>query len=512
MSANEKINSATPSDAINSDKPSDDNQQKTIYEMLPSEELVHQLLLMLNATDEGIYTINLQGSGTFINNAGARMLGYNPKDLLKMQVNWHDLIHHSYPDGTPYPIEKCIIYDAFKKGFGCRAHNEVFWRQDGTSFPVEYSSYPIFENGKIKGAVVTFRDISRRLQIENEVRLERDKYKKLLEEMKEVQMQLVESEKMAALGILVAGIAHELNTPLGSVKATVSLITNYVENILDYLSLVSRKLSPEKLQEYLLLVQKTKNKAQSIADKSYLEKNNIKNAIISQLQSENIPDVEGVADTLMDMEFEEELTEILPYIKESADQVLLQFGYNVFCLQRDSQNALEAVKRASKFVHSLKSYSHYEHSGEKTTEDICNNIDMVLTLHYHQLKHGIEVVKNYHEKYLVPGYHDELNQVWSNLVNNAIYAMKNRGTLIITVKKVDSHILVEFNDTGQGISKTEQKKIFNPFFTTKPRGEGTGLGLYIAQKIVEKHQGKILLTSSPGNTTFTVKLPIDKQK
>jgi PAS domain S-box-containing protein len=118
------------------------------------------LALLLASTGEGVFGIDLEGLCVFINHAGARMIGFEPDELLGR--NMHDLTHHSHADGAHYPVEDCPIFKAFLEGLPCRIDTEVFWRRDGSSFPVEYSSHPIVDGGEVRGAVVTFVDISER--------------------------------------------------------------------------------------------------------------------------------------------------------------------------------------------------------------------------------------------------------------------------------------------------------------------------------------------------------------
>ena len=120
----------------------------------------HQMQLVLESTGEGIYGIDLRGNCTFINRATCEMVGYQPEEVLGR--NMHDLVHHHKSDGSPYPVDQCPIYRAFQKGEGCRVDTEVIWRRDGTPIPVEYSSFPILERGKIAGAVVTVVDVTER--------------------------------------------------------------------------------------------------------------------------------------------------------------------------------------------------------------------------------------------------------------------------------------------------------------------------------------------------------------
>lgn len=134
------------------------------HQHTPDDHLATYLRLLLDSADEGIYGLVLDGCCTFSNRAGAQMLGHQPEEILGQQM--HQLILHSHADGSPYPEAACPIFRAFQDGHGVRVDAEVLWRRDGTAFPTEYSSYPISEQGQIQGAVVTFRDITKRKQAE----------------------------------------------------------------------------------------------------------------------------------------------------------------------------------------------------------------------------------------------------------------------------------------------------------------------------------------------------------
>ena len=156
----------------------------------------------------------------------------------------------------------------------------------------------------------------------------------------------------------------------------------------------------------------------------------------------------------------------------------------------------------------LKTYARYEQSGEKTAASLTEGIETILTLYQNQLKQGVEVIKNYAEIPPVMCYPDELNQVWTNLIHNALQAMDYRGTLKIELTEQSGQAKISVTDSGKGIPEEIKGKIFDPFFTTKPAGEGSGLGLDIVKKIVQKHQGKIEVESIPGQTIFHVFLPM----
>ena len=123
--------------------------------------------MLLESTDERIYSIDIGHRCTIINRSAARMLGYTPDEVIGK--NMHELIHNKRLDGSPCRSDECCIFQATRTGSGCRVSDDVFWRKDGSSFPVEYSSYPIIDNGEIKGAVITFMDITERKEAEKEV-------------------------------------------------------------------------------------------------------------------------------------------------------------------------------------------------------------------------------------------------------------------------------------------------------------------------------------------------------
>ncbi len=177
-------------------------------------------------------------------------------------------------------------------------------------------------------------------------------------------------------------------------------------------------------------------------------------------------------------------------------------------LQRSSKNISVAVASASKTVSALKSYAHYDYKDEQSECDLTEGIETVLTLCSSQLKLGIEVIRIYRELPMIACYPDELNQVWTNIIHNAIQAMDNKGTLKIDVRLDKDRAAVMIADTGKGIPDDIRNRIFEPFFTTKPQGEGSGLGLDIVRKIIDKHGGEITVESEPGNTVFSIFIPV----
>jgi two-component system, NtrC family, sensor kinase len=327
-----------------------------------------------------------------------------------------------------------------------------------------------------------------------------------LEQLQTTQNELVQSEKMAALGQLIAGIAHEVNTPLGAIRSSVSNIAKYLQEIFDELPRILDTLSPKEIQVILEMALYSINSKMTISVK---DARKLKRTLTRELEEREIPDADTVADTLSDMKIYEGIDPFLPILTHPDSQNLLEFAYNLSGLQRGSNTIETAAERAAKVVFALKSYAHYDQTNELFKASLKEGIDTVLTLYQNYIKKGVEVVQNYSEIPEIYCYPDELNQVWTNLIHNAIQAMDNKGTIEIDVTQEAGFAKVSITDNGQGIPEEIKSRIFEPFFTTKPPGEGSGLGLDIVRKIVKKHQGEIAVESVPGKTTFTVSLSMN---
>jgi signal transduction histidine kinase len=322
-----------------------------------------------------------------------------------------------------------------------------------------------------------------------------------LDDLKATQDELIQSAKMAALGQLISGIAHEVNTPLGAIRSSAESVSQFLSQSLEELPLLLQSLSSEEVENFLALVQKSLESESNLSAK---EERKLKKALIRQLEDEEIEDADEFADTLIDMGIYQEVEPFFTLLKRPDGLQILEIAYRVTELQRGMKTISTATDRASKVVFALKTYARYDSSGEKIPTNLIEGIETVLTLYHNQLKQGVEVIRNYVELPPVLGYPDELNQVWTNLVHNALQAMDNRGTLTIDVMQQEGEAKISITDSGKGIPAEIMSKIFEPFFTTKPPGEGSGLGLDIVRKIIKKHQGRIEVDSVPGKSTFTV--------
>jgi signal transduction histidine kinase len=184
-------------------------------------------------------------------------------------------------------------------------------------------------------------------------------------------------------------------------------------------------------------------------------------------------------------------------------------AFKLSTIIRSNATIKEATNRAAKTVLALKHFVRKDYTDEKKEVKLNETLETTLTLYHNQIKLGIDIIRNFEEISPFLGYPDELMQVWTNLIHNGIQAMKGKGKLIVSTKNQESKVLISIQDTGTGIPKEIQEKIFDAFFTTKGVGEGSGLGLDITRKIIDKHDGKIWFETKEGiGTTFFVELPI----
>lgn len=272
------------------------------------------------------------------------------------------------------------------------------------------------------------------------------------ESLKTAQGQLVHSEKMASIGQLAAGVAHEINNPIGFVTSNVQTLGDYVTVFRDL------------LEDYADLQQAVREG---------------RTADVATLMAQ----IDAVRES-----------EDLDYVLDDTRDLL-----------EESRSGLERVRE---IVQNLKSFVHLDRS-RQLQADINEGLESTLKVVWNELKYKCRVEKNYGSLPLISCFAGELNQVFMNLLVNAAQAIADNGVIRITTEATDSEILVHISDNGCGIPAEVQSKLFTPFFTTKPVGKGTGLGLSVSYGIVRKHGGNIEVQSVPDEgTTFTVRLPV----
>jgi signal transduction histidine kinase len=321
------------------------------------------------------------------------------------------------------------------------------------------------------------------------------------------QSKLLHTEKMATLGTLIAGVAHEINTPLGAINASGSNLSKSLPQVLNKIPSFFKALAPELEPLFYNLVERSLNFSGTLSSR---EERQYRKQVSELLKEKNIPGASNLSKDLVKVGIVEDIDEFIPiFMQPNADEII-DMAYSIGRLRVNIDNIQTAVNKTQKIVFALKSYSRRNSFDEPELANIVQNIETVLTIYHNQLKYGIEVSRDFEPN--LPNlrcYADELMQVWTNIIHNAIQAMNGKGSLHLEARQIGGDIVVRITDSGPGIPEHILSRIFDAFFTTKPEGEGSGLGLDISRRIIEKHQGRIEVDTEPGRTTFSIFLPID---
>lgn len=329
-----------------------------------------------------------------------------------------------------------------------------------------------------------------------------------LDTLKRTQASLVQSEKLAAIGQLVSGIAHEINTPLGAINSSVGNMRSTLERFFATLTESLLALHNEDFSLFNRLLAEALEPRPSLSSR---EERRARGLLKQELRWVEPEYRDLVTDILGDIGIYRSTVIENTVITENTIKVL-EFTLKVVILSRSVDTIRTAVGRAASVVNALKNLSRSDEAGSMMPYDLSEGIEMTLTLFQHRIKRGIEVVRDIQTIPLIECNPDEMNQVWTNLISNALQAMEQEGTLSVGVALHEDRVCVAIGDTGLGIPPEVGPHIFEPFFTTKPLGEGTGLGLDIARRIVEKHGGTIRYSSMPGKTVFTVEIPVEQNE
>ncbi|MFT5377686.1 MAG: two-component system NtrC family sensor kinase [Candidatus Latescibacterota bacterium] len=365
-----------------------------------------------------------QGIVQVVNEATLYLLGYDMAELVGQPLSLIDV-----KDNGEWGIYRNDALDRATP----RVRQEVKYRaKSGAEVPVLFSSSVMHDTeGALTGIVYSALDLSNYKQLER---------------------QLLLSEKMASIGQLAAGVAHEINNPMSFIFSNLSTLKDYVEDITSLLAVY------EKLENAAI------------------------KASIESIQ----PEIAELEKAKKDLEIDYLLADIRDLVEESSSGAV----------------------RVQDIVINLKQFSHTGHD-EKTLENLNEGLESTISIVWNELKYKVSLEKNYGE---IPGvlcFPQEVNQVFMNLLVNAGQAIEDSGEIKVRTYEEEEYVCVDLADTGKGMSPEMQSRVFEPFFTTKDIGEGTGLGLSVSyQIIVEKHGGLLLVDSKEGSgTTFTVKLP-----
>jgi signal transduction histidine kinase len=331
--------------------------------------------------------------------------------------------------------------------------------------------------------------------------------------LQHAQATMVQQEKMASLGQLVANVAHEINTPIGAIKSSGQSISEALAQALRELPELLLDLGPQNAPPVLHLLQLLQRPASMLSSR---EERALGRELAAALEAQGVADARTHAATLVQCRVTvADVPALGPLLASTRLGEILAVVYNLALAFSNAANINTAVATVSRIVFALKAYARRGHTEEAQPMTLRESLETVLTLYNSKIKHGTELVCQFDSEGHILGFPDELSQVWTNLVQNALQAMNFSGTLTVAIApgagELQGQEVVSITDTGCGIPPEIQGRVFEPFFTTKPVGEGSGLGLDIVKKIVEKHYGRIWLESTVGQgSTFHVAIPAEK--
>jgi signal transduction histidine kinase/predicted CoA-binding protein len=332
--------------------------------------------------------------------------------------------------------------------------------------------------------------------------------------LRSTELLLRESEKMAQLGTLTAGIAHELNNPAAAAKRGSNQLMTAISQLQENQFLLAELGINENERINLLNLDTQANEmARHPSDLESLNRSDREAELENWLDAGGIDSGWEIAPILVNLAVDiHQLEALVDEFGQAKFPVVLKWLCNIYSVYSLLAEIDMGSGRIAEIVKSLKAYVYLDQAPIQPV-DLHEGLDNTLVMLRHKLKGGVTVKREYDPDLpRIQAYGSELNQVWTNIIDNAIDAMNGQGEVLICTHQEGNWVIVEIEDTGPGISEEIQSKIFSPFYTTKPVGKGTGLGLNITYNIVQKHGGEIKVFSNPGRTIFQVCLPVNFEK
>ena len=498
---------------------------RDITERIKIEEARQKFVMLADSSSDFIGMCDLEFNPYYVNQAGLLMVG-----LPNMEAAFKTKVKDFF-----FPEDQQFIVDEFfpgilKKGEGAV---EIRLRNFQTGEPI-WVYYYVFSlrdvDGNTIGWATVSRNISERKQAEDEIRklnaeLEQRVQQRTEElenknvalenaiaKLQETQSQLILFEKMTVLRHLISGIAHEINNPLGAIDSSRELLESGIGLLVSHISDIAGWLNDTDGTLLAELIENAGAGIASAANLSFSEKRKCRSKIIELLTQNNIKNAEDVGVLLIELNICENVERFFPLLRHENIIDKLRIIRSIVDSYVACNTIKTAVGKSAKIVNALRSYARKEGDTQnKVVSDIREGLETVLSLFQNTFKFFVNLDLDFDDD--VPAikcFPDQLNQVWTNIIQNALHAMGNSGTLNISVRSQDGGVLVKVADHGCGMSPEVQARIFEPLFTTKPAGEGIGLGMDIVHMIiVERHNGRIDIDSEVGKgTTISVFLPV----
>ncbi|HET8524168.1 MAG TPA: ATP-binding protein [Thermomicrobiales bacterium] len=445
-----------------------------------------------NASDM-IQSIRPDGSFEFVNKAWLDKLGFTMEEVPGLII-W-DIIHSD-------SVDHCsLLFTQALNGAPIENMTAIFKTKSGEPVPVEGSVTSRYVGDKIVATHGFFRDISERLRAEE---LEKQNAKLELEQQARF------LEKMAALGKLSAGLSHELNNPAAAAqRASGRLAESMTKRDELMIQLTEAGLQPDHWRAINHVLREVGMAPAERGAQDPLAVSALETAIEEWLDDHEVDDPWDIAPGFVQAGITvDRLDALAAQLPEDAICPVMVWGSETLTVQELIDIIVRSSHRISELVSAVKGYSHMDRATEQEV-DIHEGLDSTLIILGHELKQ-VTVTRDYDRSIPpVQVFGNTLNQVWTNIIDNAVDATDGRGTITIRTRQQNGNAIVEIADNGTGISPQDITCIFEPFFTTKPQGAGTGLGLDTAWRIVtEEHGGKLEVESEPGHTVFRVTIPL----
>ncbi len=470
---------------------------RDLRERLQAEE---QMLAVARATPIAILILRWSDVNVlYCNEQFGQLFGYTPSEMIGKQV--------------PYPyvndVEKKRVIKMINASAG-KISNEIIAVKhfNGAPFWVVGSTERLVFKGE-DSILFGITDITNTKRTQEELAQSNLALEKAYTELKSAQTQLALSEKLALMGQLVAGVAHEINTPLGATKASAQNMAEVLPLTLATLSELLPKLADAERTAFNHYLSAGRGERPQLSTK---EERAFRRKAEAALVARDVEDVEGQARLLSELVLPEQLDDFVTVYQYANAPAMVEVLYRIRQMQISLDNILVASDKTRGIVTALRKHAHTGDVDAVEPVNLLDSVNTILILYAYQLRKDVRLRTDFQARPTVLANSDKLGQVWTNLITNALQATQQGDRLLIELLEEDGRALVRITDNGKGIPADVLPRIFDPFFTTKQKGEGTGMGLNISKQIIESYGGTISATSVLGNTSFTVVLPIYVQQ